>query len=265
MLEISNVHKTFNIGTINEKKALQGVNIHLYPGDFVTIIGGNGAGKSTTLNMIAGVYPIDMGKIVISGNDISREPEFKRAKYIGRVFQDPMRGTAAGMEIQENMALAYRRGQKRGLRWGITKEEKNFFYEKLKVLGLGLENRMTSKVGLLSGGQRQALTLLMATLKQPDLLLLDEHTAALDPKTAQNVLHLTESMIAKENLTALMVTHNMKDAIRLGNRLIMMHEGKIIYDVSGEEKEKLQVSDLMKRFEMASGGEFANDRMILAK
>lgn len=265
MLEISNVHKTFNLGTINEKKALQGVNLHLNQGDFVTIIGGNGAGKSTMLNMIAGVYPIDTGKIVIDGNDISREPEYKRAKHIGRVFQDPMRGTAAGMEIQENMALAYRRGEKRGLRWGIRKEEKAFYHEKLKVLGLGLEERMTSKVGLLSGGQRQALTLLMAILKQPKLLLLDEHTAALDPKTAQNVLNLTETMIGEENLTALMVTHNMKDAIRLGNRLIMMHEGKIIYDVAGEEKMNLQVSDLLKRFEMASGGEFANDRMILAK
>ncbi|HCT63690.1 MAG TPA: ABC transporter ATP-binding protein [Lachnospiraceae bacterium] len=265
MLKIINVQKTFNKGTINEKKALCGINLQLNPGDFVTIIGGNGAGKSTTLNMIAGVYPIDAGKIVIDGNDISREPEFKRAKYIGRVFQDPMRGTAAGMEIQENMALAYRRGEKRGLRWGITKEEKVYFAEKLKILDLGLETRMTSKVGLLSGGQRQALTLLMATLKKPDLLLLDEHTAALDPKTAHNVLNLTESIIKEFQLTALMVTHNMKDAIRLGNRLIMMHEGRIIYDVAGEEKARLQVSDLLKKFEMASGGEFANDRMMLAK
>lgn len=264
MLKLTNVQKTFNRGTINEKKALCGVNLHLNPGDFVTIIGGNGAGKSTLLNMIAGVYPIDSGRIIIDGNDISREPEFKRAKYIGRVFQDPMRGTAAGMEIQENMALAYRRGEKRGLKWGITKEEKKFFAEKLKILGLGLETRTTSKVGLLSGGQRQALTLLMATLKEPDLLLLDEHTAALDPKTAHNVLNLTKEIIEEFQLTALMVTHNMKDAIRLGNRLIMMHEGNIIYDVTGEEKKTLEVGDLLKKFEMASGGEFANDRMMLA-
>lgn len=265
MLKLTNVQKTFNKGTINEKKALCGINLHLNPGDFVTIIGGNGAGKSTMLNMIAGVYPIDAGQIVIDGNDISRDPEFRRAKYIGRVFQDPMRGTAAGMEIQENMALAYRRGEKRGLKWGITKEEKVFFAKKLKILGLGLETRMTSKVGLLSGGQRQALTLLMATLKKPDLLLLDEHTAALDPKTAHNVLNLTKSIIEEFQLTSIMVTHNMKDAIRLGNRLIMMHEGNIIYDVTGEEKASLEVRDLLEKFEMASGGEFANDRMMLAK
>lgn len=264
MLVLSNVEKTFNKGTINEKKALNGVNLHMHPGDFITIIGGNGAGKSTTLNMIAGVYPIDAGKIILDGDNISRKPEHARAKYLGRVFQDPMMGTAASMEIEENLALAYRRGKSRGLRWGITKEEKELYHEKLKMLDLGLEDRMTTKVGLLSGGQRQALTLLMATLRHPKLLLLDEHTAALDPKTAKNVLDLTERIIRENDLTALMVTHNMKDAIRLGNRLIMMHEGRIIYDVAGEEKKKLEVSDLLKKFEEVSGGEFANDRMMLS-
>ena len=264
MLKVNNVYKTFNKGTINEKKALCGLDLQLNPGDFVTIIGGNGAGKSTLLNMIAGVYPIDNGRIEIDGINISRQPEHERAKYIGRVFQDPMRGTAAGMEIQENLALAYRRGAKRTLKWGITKKEKEMYGEKLKILNLGLESRMTSKVGLLSGGQRQALTLLMATLIDPKLLLLDEHTAALDPKTARTVLELTEKIIDDSHLTALMVTHNMKDAIRLGNRLIMMHEGRIIYDVAGEEKKNLHVSDLLAKFEEASGGEFANDRMMLA-
>jgi len=264
MLTVSNVYKTFNKGSINEKKALCGLNLHLNPGDFVTIIGGNGAGKSTLLNMIAGVYPIDNGKIEIDGVNISRAPEHERAKYIGRVFQDPMRGTAAGMEIQENLALAYRRGEKRTLKWGITKQEKELFAEELKILELGLEERMSSKVGLLSGGQRQALTLLMATLVEPKLLLLDEHTAALDPKTAKTVLDLTEKIINDGNLTALMVTHNMKDAIRMGNRLIMMHEGRIIYDVAGEEKKNLKVSDLLAKFEEASGSEFANDRMMLS-
>lgn len=264
MLTVSNVYKTFNKGTINEKKALCGLNLHLDPGDFVTIIGGNGAGKSTLLNMIAGVYPIDNGKIEIDGVNISREPEHARARYIGRVFQDPMQGTAAGMGIEENLALAYRRGQKRTLKWGVTKKERLMYGERLKILNLGLENRMTSKVGLLSGGQRQALTLLMATLVDPKLLLLDEHTAALDPKTAKTVLEITEKLINENNLTALMVTHNMKDAIRLGNRLIMMHEGRIIYDVSGEEKKQLHVSDLLVKFEEASGGEFANDRMMLS-
>lgn len=264
MLKVNNVYKTFNKGTINEKKALCGLELQLNPGDFVTIIGGNGAGKSTLLNMIAGVYPIDNGRIEIDGINISRQPEHERAKYIGRVFQDPMRGTAAGMEIQENLALAYRRGAKRTLKWGITKKEKEMYGEKLKILNLGLESRMTSKVGLLSGGQRQALTLLMATLIDPKLLLLDEHTAALDPKTARTVLELTEKIIDGSHLTALMVTHNMKDAIRLGNRLIMMHEGRIIYDVAGEEKKNLHVSDLLAKFEEASGGEFANDRMILS-
>lgn len=264
MLTVSNVYKTFNKGTINEKKALCGLDLHLNPGDFVTIIGGNGAGKSTLLNMIAGVYPIDNGKIEIDGVNISRQPEHERAKYIGRVFQDPMRGTAAGMEIQENLALAYRRGAKRTLKWGISKQEKEMYAEKLQILNLGLESRMSSKVGLLSGGQRQALTLLMATLVSPKLLLLDEHTAALDPKTAKTVLELTEKIITDSNLTALMVTHNMKDAIRLGNRLIMMHEGKIIYDVAGEAKKNLKVADLLAKFEEASGGEFANDRMMLS-
>ena len=265
MLTITNVRKTFNKGTINEKKALNGINLHLESGDFVTIIGGNGAGKSTMLNMIAGVYPIDSGKIVIDGINISREPEHRRAKYIGRVFQDPMRGTAANMEIQENLAMALRRGKIRGLGWGIRNNEKDYYRTALAQLDLGLQTRMTSKVGLLSGGQRQALTLLMATLQKPKLLLLDEHTAALDPKTARKVLELTEKIVNEQELTALMVTHNMKDAIQIGNRLIMMHEGRIIYDVSGEDKKKLQVEDLLEKFETASSEEFANDRMMLAK
>jgi putative ABC transport system ATP-binding protein len=265
MLEIKNVKKTFNKNTINEKKALDGINLQLSEGDFVTVIGGNGAGKSTTLNMIAGVYPIDSGRIEIDGVNISRYPEYKRAQYIGRVFQDPMMGTAAGMEIQENMALAYRRGMKRGLAWGIRQSEKSFYQEALKKLGLGLENRMTNKVGLLSGGQRQALTLLMATLQKPKILLLDEHTAALDPKTAKKVLEITEEIVGEQNLTTMMITHNMKDALQIGNRLIMMHEGKIIYDISGEEKKHLEVEDLLRKFEEASGEEFSNDRMILAK
>lgn len=265
MLEIKNVRKTFNKNTINEKKALNGINLHLDEGDFVTVIGGNGAGKSTMLNMIAGVYPIDSGKIEIDGVNISREPEYKRARYIGRVFQDPMMGTAAGMEIQENMALAFRRGRKRGLGWGIKANEKDFYHDALMKLGLGLQTRMTNKVGLLSGGQRQALTLLMATLQKPKLLLLDEHTAALDPKTAKKVLEITQEIVEEQNLTTLMITHNMKDAISIGNRLVMMHEGRIIYDVSGDEKRNLEVEDLLKKFEEASGEEFANDRMILAK
>ena len=264
MLEIKNVSKTFNIGTINEKKALNKLSLKLNPGDFVTIIGGNGAGKSTMLNMIAGVYPIDGGQIIIDGVDISRMPEHKRAKYIGRVFQDPMMGTSAGMQIDENLALAFRRGEKRGLSWGIKRSEKELYKEILAKLGLGLQTRMTSKVGLLSGGQRQALTLLMATLKKPKLLLLDEHTAALDPQTAKTVLDLTKQIVAEQNLTAMMVTHNMKDALNIGNRLIMMHSGRVIYDVSGEEKKKLKVEDLLRKFEEASGGEFANDRMMLA-
>ena len=265
MLTITNLEKTFNKGTINEKKALNGLNLTLNDGDFVTVIGGNGAGKSTMLNMIAGVYPMDCGKIVLNGVNISQWPEYKRAKFLGRVFQDPMMGTAASMQIEENLSLAYRRGKKRGLSWSITKEEREIYKEELAWLGLGLEDRMTSKVGLLSGGQRQALTLLMASLQKPELLLLDEHTAALDPKTAAKVLEITEKIVSEQKLTTLMITHNMKDAIRLGNRLIMMHEGRVIYDVSGEEKKNLKVSQLLEKFEQVSGEEFANDRMMLAK
>ena len=264
MLDIINVHKTFNAGTINEKKALNGVNLHLNDGDFCTIIGGNGAGKSTTLNAVAGVWPIDEGAILVDGINITGEPEFKRAAYLGRVFQDPMTGTAATMEIQENLAMAARRGKRRTLGWGITGKEKDEYREMLKILDLGLEDRLTSKVGLLSGGQRQALTLLMATLQKPKLLLLDEHTAALDPKTAQKVLKVTDQIIAEHHLTALMVTHNMKDAIKHGNRLIMMHDGRVILDISGEEKKKLTVADLMHQFEVVPGEEFASDKAILA-
>lgn len=264
MLEIQNIHKTFNPGTINEKVALNGVNLNLNPGDFVTIIGGNGAGKSTTLNAIAGVWPVDEGKIIIDGVDITKLSEHKRALYLGRVFQDPMTGTAATMSIEENMAIAARRGERRGLGWGITKKERERYKEALKELDLGLEDRLSSKVGLLSGGQRQAITLLMASLKKPKLLLLDEHTAALDPKTATKVLAISDKIIQEHQLTAMMVTHNMKDAIAHGNRLIMMHEGKIIYDVSGEEKKNLKVADLLAKFEEVSGGEFANDRMMLS-
>ncbi len=265
MLEAKNIVKTFNIGTVNEKKALRGVNLTLNTGDFVTIIGGNGAGKSTFLNAIAGVWPVDEGQIIIEGRDITKLPEHKRAAFLGRVFQDPMNGTAATMGIEENLALAFRRGSRRTLKAGITNSERTLYKDTLSRLGLGLQSRLTSKVGLLSGGQRQALTLLMATLKQPKLLLLDEHTAALDPKTAKKVLDLTEEIVNNQHLTALMVTHNMKDAIQIGNRLIMMHEGQIIYDVAGEEKKSLQVEDLLKKFEEASGEKFANDRMMLAK
>ena len=266
MLEIQDVHKTFNAGTINEKVALNGVNLNLNPGDFVTIIGGNGAGKSTTLNAIAGVWSIDAGKIVIDGVDITKLSEHKRAAFLGRVFQDPMTGTAATMSIEENMAIAARRGQRRGLGWGITKKERESFKESLKTLDLGLEDRLSSKVGLLSGGQRQAITLLMASLKKPKLLLLDEHTAALDPKTAAKVLALSDKIISDHNLTAMMVTHNMKDAILHGNRLIMMHEGRVIYDVSGEEKKQLQVKQTcLRNFEEVSGGECLQmTRMMLA-
>ena len=263
MLELKNIHKTFNIGTINEKKALRGVNLKLKEGDFVTVIGGNGAGKSTMLNAIAGVWPVDEGAIIIDGEDVSGLPEHKRAPFLGRVFQDPMTGTAADMEIIENLALAARRGQKRTLKWGVTKKERTEYIELLKILDLGLEDRLSSKVGLLSGGQRQALTLLMATLKRPKLLLLDEHTAALDPKTAAKVLNATEKIISEQKLTALMVTHNMKDAIAHGNRLIMMKDGVIILDIGGEEKKHLTVEDLLQKFNVASGEEFANDRMIL--
>ena len=264
MLEIKNVYKTFNAGTVNEKVALKGLDLTLEDGDFVTVIGGNGAGKSTMLNAVAGVWPIDMGKILIDGQDVTRLSEHQRAKYIGRVFQDPMMGTAATMGIEENLALAARRGVARSLRAGITKKEREEYHELLKTLDVGLEDRMTSKVGLLSGGQRQAVTLLMATLKKPKLLLLDEHTAALDPKTAAKVLALSEKIVQENHLTTLMITHNMKDAIKYGNRLIMMYEGRVIYDVRGEEKANLQVSDLLQRFEQVSDGGFANDRMLLS-
>ena len=265
MLDIKNVYKSFNIGTPIQKDVLMGLDLHLNPGDFVTVIGGNGAGKSTMLNAIAGVFEVEEGHITIAGNDVTKEPEYKRARYIGRVFQDPLMGTAGDMWIEENMALAKRRGKCRGLKWGIRKKERAEYVELLKILDLGLETRLNAKVGLLSGGQRQALTLLMATMNRPELLLLDEHTAALDPKTAQKVLDITNKVVTENNLTTLMVTHNMKDAIKYGNRLIMMHNGNIIYDVSGEEKKKLKVSDLLLKFEEASGGEFANDRMMLAE
>ena len=252
MLHVEHVSKTFFPGTINEKKALQDLSLHLEPGDFATVIGGNGAGKSTTLNAIAGVFPIDKGKIIIDGEDITKKPEHKRAKYIGRVFQDPMLGTAAGMMIEENLSLAARRGETPGLGWSLSSDQHDRFYELLKELDLGLEDRMTAKVGLLSGGQRQALTLLMATLKKPKLLLLDEHTAALDPKTAAKVLALTEKIVTRDQLTTLMITHNMRDALRYGNRLIMLHNGRVIIDVKGEEKQHLQIADLLDMFEKAS-------------
>ena len=264
MLEIKGVYKTFNPGTVNEKHALNGIDLTLNEGDFVTVIGGNGAGKSTMLNMIAGVYPVDCGTITIDGQDVTKLPEFKRAKFLGRVFQDPMTGTAADMQIIENLALASRRGKFRTLAPGVTKKEKAGYIEILSSLDLGLESRLTSKVGLLSGGQRQAITLLMATLKKPKLLLLDEHTAALDPKTAHKVLELTTEIVAKNNLTTIMITHNMKEAIAIGNRLIMMNDGKIIYDISGEEKKKLTTADLLEKFKITSGGELDNDRMLLS-
>ncbi len=264
MLNINHNAKTFNPGTITEKRALTDVDLKLNEGDFVTIIGGNGAGKSTTLNAVAGVFTVDKGTIEVDGVDVTRLPEFKRAKYLGRVFQDPMTGTAATMNIEENMALAMRRGEKRTLRWGISNMERDMYREQLRTLGLGLEDRMSSKVGLLSGGQRQALTLLMAALRTPKLLLLDEHTAALDPKTAAKVLELTEKIVAEQKLTAMMVTHNMKDAIAMGNRLIMMNAGRVVVDVRGEEKKKLTREDLMQLFEKAAGQEIANDRMLLS-
>ena len=263
MLKLQKVTKSFNHGTVNEKCVLNQINLELEEGDFVTVIGGNGAGKSTMLNMIAGVYPLDSGIITLDNENISLYPEYKRTRLIGRVFQDPMMGTAADMQIIENLAIAKRRGQKRTLRWGVTKEEKDEYYNLVKNLGLGLEDRLTQKVGLLSGGQRQALTLLMATLQKPKILLLDEHTAALDPATSAKVLELTEKIVSEQKLTALMVTHNMNDAIHIGNRLIMMYEGHIIYDIKGEEKKKLKVADLLKKFEEASGQEFVNDRMLL--
>ena len=264
MLKIDHIFKTFNPGTINEKVALNGVNLTLEEGDFVTVIGGNGAGKSTTLNAVAGVWPVDSGKIYIGGDDVTRLSEYKRAKYLGRVFQDPMTGTATTMSIEENMAIAARRGKSRRLTWGITKAERDTYRELLKTLDLGLEDRLTSKVGLLSGGQRQAITLLMASIQKPKLLLLDEHTAALDPKTAAKVLEISDKIISENNLTAMMVTHNMKDAIAHGNRLIMMHEGKVILNIAGEEKKKLTVGDLLNQFERVSGEQFASDKALLS-
>ncbi|MEE0965475.1 MAG: ATP-binding cassette domain-containing protein [Bacilli bacterium] len=263
MLKVKNIYKTFNKGTINQKNAIVDVSLELKEGDFVTVIGGNGAGKSTLLNLISGMYIIDKGVITIDDNDISKKPEYKRAQYIGRVFQDPMTGTCADMTIEENLAMALRRGKKRTLKWGITKEEKELFKTQLKLLDLGLENRMTSKVGLLSGGQRQALTLLMATITKPRLLLLDEHTAALDPKTAKKVLELTEKLIKENHLTAIMITHNMKDAINYGNRLFMMNDGQLVLDIHEDKKNDLQVSDLLQMFEVATGEEMDNDRMLL--
>nr|WP_319487560.1 ABC transporter ATP-binding protein [uncultured Caproiciproducens sp.] len=264
MIQLTNINKTFNANTINEKKALVDLNLTIETGDFVTVIGGNGAGKSTLLNLIAGVFPCDGGQIILDDIDLTKQPEYRRAKLLGRVFQDPMMGTASEMGIEENLAMAYRRGKRRGFGWGIKKGERAIYKEKLKTLELGLETRLSSKVGLLSGGQRQALTLLMATLQKPKLLLLDEHTAALDPKTARKVLELTNEMVSRDNLTTLMVTHNMKDAIRVGNRLIMMHEGKIILDIKGQEKKDLQVKDLLEMFEHVSGDAMDNDRMLLS-
>ena len=263
MLDVKNIYKTFNPGTVNEKTALRGVSLTLNDGDFVTVIGGNGAGKSTLLNAVAGVWPVDQGSIIIGGTDVTHLAEHKRAKYIGRVFQDPMMGTAATMQIEENMALAARRGKARTLRAGIGRDEREQYREMLKILDLGLEDRLTSKVGLLSGGQRQALTLLMATLQKPQLLLLDEHTAALDPKTAAKVLGATERIVQKDKLTTLMITHNMKDAIVHGNRLIMMYEGNIALDISGEEKKKLTVEDLLAKFGQATGSDEADDKLLL--
>lgn len=261
MLEVKDIYKTFNPGTVNEKHALNGVSLSLKEGDFVTVIGSNGAGKSTLLNAIAGLWMVDSGSIKIAGDDITKLPDYKRAKYIGRVFQDPMLGSAATMQIEENMALAARRGKRRTLRKGITQQEREKYRELLKELNLGLEDRLTSKVGLLSGGQRQALTLLMSTMEKPKLLLLDEHTAALDPKTAAKVLDLTEKLVNENNLTTFMVTHNMRDALKYGNRLIMMCDGKIIFDVEGEQKKKLEVKDLLEKFNTAGG--IVSDSMML--
>ncbi len=265
MLDLEHVSKTFNPGTINEKKALQDLSLHLADGDFVTVIGGNGAGKSTLLNAVAGVWPIDSGRILLGGEDITALPEHRRAVHIGRVFQDPMMGTAPNMQLEENLALAMRRGQKRGLKWGVTKLERDDYRELLSDLGLGLEDRMTAKVGLLSGGQRQALTLLMAVLRRPKLLLLDEHTAALDPATAAKVLELSDRIVSENDLTALMITHNMSDAIRHGNRLIMMDQGRIILDISGEAKKKLTKRELIDRFAQTAGYAIESDETLLSK
>ena len=264
MLDLINVRKTFNPRTVNERVALDHINLHLNDGDFVTIIGGNGAGKSTMLNAVAGTIQVDTGSIILDGRDITRLPEFKRAAYLGRVFQDPMMGTAATMQIEENLALADRRGKRRTLHLGITQADRERYIEQLKILDLGLENRMTAKVGLLSGGQRQALTLLMATLQKPELLLLDEHTAALDPKTAAKVLEATQRIVEKNRLTTMMITHNMRDAITYGNRLIMMYEGHVAVDVSGEEKRHLTVEQLLELFSKASGSDEADDKLLLS-
>ena len=264
MLEIKHLTKVFGTGTVNEKTALNKIDLTLSSGDFITVIGGNGAGKSTLLNSIAGVFPIDQGHIYLDQHEITRLPEHKRAQYLGRVFQDPMMGTASDMNIEENLAMAYRRGRRRTLRWGVTNAERAQYRDLLRQLDLGLETRMADKVGLLSGGQRQALTLLMATLQTPKLLLLDEHTAALDPKTAEKVLTMTEQLVQKDSLTTLMVTHNMQDAIRYGNRLIMMNEGKIVVDVAGEDKKKLTRDDLINLFAQSSGKTLNNDRMLLS-
>ena len=265
MLKLEHLYKTFNPGTINEKVALSDLSLHLKPGDFVTVIGGNGAGKSTMLNAIAGGWAVDKGRIILDGEDITALPEHKRAKLIGRVFQDPMMGTAPNMQLEENLALALRRGQRRGLSWGVTKTEREIYREKLKSLNLGLEDRMTVKVGLLSGGQRQALTLLMAALQKPKLLLLDEHTAALDPSTAAKVLEISDKIVQENQLTAMMITHNMSDAIRHGNRLIMMNEGSIILDISGEEKKKLTKQMLMEKFAQIAGAQVDSDQVLLSK
>lgn len=264
MLDLTNISKTFNAGTINEKVALSHLNLHLADGDFVTVIGGNGAGKSTLLNAIAGVWPVDSGSICLDGTDITALPEFKRAAYIGRVFQDPMMGTAPDMQLEENLALAARRGSKRGLKWEISNAEREQYYEQLKSLGLGLEDRMKVKVGMLSGGQRQALTLFMATIKSPKLLLLDEHTAALDPATAAKVLDLSDRLVSENKLTTLMITHNMTDAIKHGNRIIMMNQGKIILDISGEEKKHLTKRDLLDKFSEISGKQEETDQVLLS-
>jgi putative ABC transport system ATP-binding protein len=264
MLEVKNIHKTFNEGTINEKKVFEGLSLTLEDGDFVTVIGGNGAGKSTMLNIVAGAYPVDDGQVIIDGVDVTKLPEYKRASYIGRVFQDPRMGTASDMWVEENMSIADSRGHRRGVRWAIRGKDREKYREQLKLLDLGLEDRLTTKMGLLSGGQRQAITLLMAAMKKPKLLLLDEHTAALDPKTAAKVLEITDKLISENNLTALMVTHNMRDAIKHGNRLIMMNAGKIVVDVSGEDKKNLTVEDLLDLFTKASGNEFASDRAMLS-
>ena len=264
MLRVEHVYKTFVPGTVNEKKALVDLNLHLEPGEFVTVIGGNGAGKSTLLNAIAGTWPIDDGKIILDGNDVTALPDYKRAAFIGRVFQDPAMGTSPDMQLEENLALAYRRGTRRGLGWGVTKEEREYFREQLSSLGLGLEERMETSVSTLSGGQRQAVTLLMATLKAPKLLLLDEHTAALDPATAVKVLEISDELVKKNNLTCMMITHNMSDAIRYGNRLIMMNEGKIILDISGDEKRAITREELLKKFSEVAGIEEETDSVLLS-